>query len=232
MRRCVPVSLSPCGAGGEGRGEGGELAAETIDLSTSGACLRLSRGASLPPELELRLDAPEPLRLRARLAWHERVGREERAGLAFEGISAEARRALVRVAFSADGAHAGAHEGRARTQVGMAARLLAGLVRAFLPLRTRRRRSPRARALRPLTLVGSRGRARALQLDRGAGGLGLLLLGAPPPRGTELPLLTRERVVWTRVAHARRLAPGLWRAGLVYLPAPLAAPEAGAYLAA
>ena len=52
-------------------------------------------------------DGPEPLRLRARLVWRERVGRELRAGLAFEGTDAAARRALVRIAFTRDGVHEG-----------------------------------------------------------------------------------------------------------------------------
>jgi cellulose synthase (UDP-forming) len=114
----------------------------------------------------------------------------------------------------------------------MAVRLAAGLVRAFLPLRPRRRRSARARALRAVSLVGPRGRIRGLRTDASAGGLGLLLAGRPPAAGEAVPVLAREGLRWARVAHARRLAPGLWRAGLAYLPAPVAARVAGVYLAA
>jgi cellulose synthase (UDP-forming) len=206
--------------------------AETVDLSGTGACLLLSSNAPLAPEVELSFDSPEPLRIRARVVWREHVGREERAGLAFVGIDAAARRALVRIAYSADGAFAGAHERRARTQLGMAARLLAGIVRSLLPLRPRRRLSTRRRALRPVSFVAAGARTRALQVDASPGGIGLVFLGAAPDLAAPLPVLSRAGVRWTRVAHARRILPGLWRVGLAYLPAPVATAEARGYLAA
>jgi cellulose synthase (UDP-forming) len=222
VRRRVPALL-------------GQLEGETVDLSTTGACVRLSGAAPLPPEIEVVLggEGEERVRLGARVVWRERVGREERAGLRFEGAGAEARRALARLAWSADGAHAGAHDGRTRTQLGMGIRLVAGLVRAFLPLRPRRRLAPRRRALRLLSLVAPTGRARALQRDEGPGGIGLVLFGrAAPARGATIPRVSREGVAYLRVVHARRVVPGVWRVGLAYLPATVATGEAGAYLAA
>jgi len=206
--------------------------AETFDLSTSGACVRLASAAPLPSPLEVAFDGPEPLRLRARLVWRERVGRELRAGLAFEGPDAAVRRVLVRIAFARAGVHEGAHVRRATSQLGMAARLVVGLVRVFLPLQRRRRRSPRRLALARLALVGGAGRAWALRVDACEGGMGLLVLGRPPPPGAALPLVLPERAVWARVAHARRLLPGVWRVGLEYLPAPVSLAEPGVYLAA
>ena len=210
----------------------GGLPAETVDLSTSGACLRLDPGASLPDALEVTFDDPEPLRLGARVVWRERVGDDDRAGIAFVGAGVSERRALVRIAFCRDGVHAGAHARRARTQLGMAARLLAGLVRVFLPLRQRRRVTTRRRALARVALVGPSGRGRALRVDVGPGGMGLLAAVAPPPCGAALPLVLREGVTWARVVHVRRVLPGLWRIGLAYLPAPVAGVDPGAYLAA
>lgn len=207
-------------------------AAELVDLSTSGACVSLAPGAALGAEVEIAFDAPEPLRLRARVVWRERAGGEERAGLAFEGAGVAERRALVRIGFSRAGALAGAHDRRARSQLRMAAHLVAGLFRVFLPLRARRRLAPRRRALALLALVGPAGRARALRLDAGAGGMGLLAAGTPPAAGTPLPLVLPGGVRWARIAHRRRLAPGLWRVGLAYLPAPVAGGRAGVYLAA
>lgn len=207
-------------------------AAETVDLSTSGACVRVAPGAALPAELEVAFEHPEPLRLTARVVWRERVGAEERAGLAFVGAGAAARRALVRIGFARAGAHDGAHDRRARSQLGMAALLVRGLVGVFLPLRARRRLAPRARSLALHALVAPGRRIRALRLDVSPGGVGLLAAGAPPPAGTALPLLLPGGVRWARVAHVRRLAPGLWRLGLAYLPAPVAGVEPGVYLAA
>lgn len=223
VRRRVPVRLE---AGGLA------VAAETIDLSCSGACVRVPADVPLPPEVDLVVASPEPLRARARVAWRERVRGEIRAGLALASPPAEVRRALVRIAWSADGAFAGAHEPRARTQLGMGLRLLAGLVRAVVPLRPRRRLAPRSRAIRPMSLVLPGGSARALRLDASDGGVGLVLVGHVPAPGATIPIVARQGVRWARVAHARRLVPGVWRIGLAYLPAPVAAPEAGGYLAA
>jgi cellulose synthase (UDP-forming) len=209
----------------------GGVAAETVDLSTSGACVRIAPGTLLAAEPEVELEAPERRTLRARLAWRERVGGEERAGLAFVGAGAEDRRALVRIGFGRAGVHDGAHSARATSQVGMAARLVAGLVRVFLPLRPRRRLSPRQRALGLVALVGPAGRVRALRLDLSEGGMGLLALGAPPPAGSVLPLLLPGGVRWARVAHARRAAPRLWRVGLAFGPA-VSGAQPGVYLAA
>ncbi|HET8539957.1 MAG TPA: glycosyl hydrolase family 8 [Anaeromyxobacter sp.] len=227
VRRRIPARVR---AAGDAAGAG--LEAETVELSATGACLRLPPGAALAPEVEVALGAPDPVRARARVVWRERVGKELRAGVAFEALSAADRRALVRLAWCADGALAGAHARRARTQLGMAVRLLAGIARAFLPLRPRRRLAPRSRRLRPVSLVGPGGRARGLQTDASDGGLGLVLAGSPPRVGAPVPVLLRDGLRWARVAHARRVAPGVWRAGLAYLPAPVAAREAGVYLAA
>jgi cellulose synthase (UDP-forming) len=210
----------------------GAQRAEVVDLSTSGVCLRLAGDAPLPPEVEVIFDEPEPLRLVARVVWRERAGGEERAGLAFVDADAAARRSLVRIGFARPGVHDGAHARRARSQLGMAAHLVAGLVRVFLPERARRRLAPRRRALAVMTLVGPGRRVRALRLDAAPGGLGLLALGAPPAAGAALPLLLPDGVRWARVAHARRVAPGVWRLGLAYLPAPVAGSVPGAYLAA
>ncbi len=220
VRRRVPVRLGAV-----------STEAETIDLSATGIGVRLPADAPLPAELEVAFDTPEAMRLQGRVVWRERVGKEERAGIAFTA-SAEARRALVRVAWSADGAFAGAHERRATSQLGMAARLLAGLARAFLPDRPRRRLAPRRRAIRVLALVHPGGRTRALRIDVAAGGLGLLLLGRAPDRGASLPVLSPDGVRWARVSHAHRVVPGVWRVGLAYLPAPVAMAPSGVYLAA
>ncbi|WP_242341052.1 glycosyl hydrolase family 8 [Anaeromyxobacter sp. SG66] len=221
VRRRVPVRVEAPGLA---------LSAETVDLSLTGAALRLPAGATLPAEVELSFVTPEPLRVRARVAWREEVQGTARAGLAFEGLPAESRRALVRIAFSAEEAFAGAHDGRTRSQVAMALQLLAGIVRAFLPLRARRRLAPRRGTLRGLAWVGASRRVRGVVLDTSPGGLGALFLGRPPAEA--LPVVLRDGVRWVRVAHARRVLPGLWRAGLAFLPAPLPGGEAHEYLAA
>jgi cellulose synthase (UDP-forming) len=101
-----------------------------------------------------------------------------------------------------------------------------------------------------------------LVIDAAEGGVGLLLLGggaavrslalalvtegpavqAPailrsagegvPRGGMALALVLPEGVRWTRIAHARRVLPGVTRLGLAFVPAPPRAEQRGAYLAA
>ncbi|ABS25981.1 glycosyl hydrolase family 8 [Anaeromyxobacter sp. Fw109-5] len=221
VRRRVPVRVEAPAL---------SLCAETVDLSTTGAGLRLPASAALPPAVEVAFSAPEPLRVRARVVWREEVRGATRAGLAFEGLPAEARRALVRIAFSSEEAFSGAHDARTRSQLAMALQLLAGIARAFLPLHARRRLAPRRPSLRPLAWVGARGRVRGLVVDSSSGGFGALFLGRAPRE--DLPVLLADGIRWARVAHARRVVPGVWRAGLAYLPVPLPERPAHEYLAA
>jgi cellulose synthase (UDP-forming) len=208
VRRRLPARI-------EGAGE--VVDAETVDLGVGGAGVTVPSRRPVPAEGELVLSGAEALRLPYRLAWSERTGGVPRAGLAFVGLSAEARRALVRVAFAADGAFTGAHDARSRSQLGMALRLLAGLVRAVLPERPRRRRAPRDRILGTRALVRPGGAVRVLLTDRSATGLGLLVLGAPPEEGDAVAVLSADAPVQrARVVHVRRLLPGLWRAGLAF----------------
>jgi cellulose synthase (UDP-forming) len=58
------------------------------------------------------------------------------------------------------------------------------------------------------------------------------VLGAAPAPGALVPIVLADAVRWARVVHARRLLPGLWRAGLAYVPVPPPADRAHAYLAA
>ncbi|WP_242393704.1 glycosyl hydrolase family 8 [Anaeromyxobacter oryzisoli] len=224
VRRRLPVRVSAPGLA---------VDAATVDLAAAGAGVALEGAAPLPREVELAFGPPEALVLRARVVWCERVGHALRAGLAFPEIAPAERRALVRICFSHDGAFAGAHAGRARSQLGMAVRLLAGIAAAFAPLRSRRRQEPRARALRPAVLVRAQGAVRAVILDRSARGVGLLFLGAPPAPGDLVPVLARGAPLrWARIVHARRLLPGVWRAGAALLDGRLPAEQAHGYLAA
>jgi cellulose synthase (UDP-forming) len=209
VRRRLPARL-------EGGGE--VVEAETVDLGLGGAGVAVPARHPVPAEGELVLAGAEALRVRYRLAWSERSAGVPRAGLAFVGLDAEARRALVRVAFAADGAFAGAHDARSRSQLGMALRLLAGLARAVLPDRPRRRRAPRDRTFGARTLVRPGGAVRVLLVDRSATGLGLVVLGTPPAAGDAVAVLSADAPVRAaRVVHVRRLLPGVWRAGLVFV---------------
>ena len=137
---------------------------------------------------------------------------------------ARAHRVLV------GGALVGAHDARTRSHARHGAHLLAGIVRVFLPSRRAGASVPAGQPCAALAWVGARGRVRGVVLDLSSGGLGALFLGHPPAEA--LPIVLRDGVRWARVAHTRRVVPGVWRAGLAYLPEPLPSGEAHGYLAA
>jgi len=109
--------------------------------------------------------------------------------------------------------------------------MLAAVARALGPEREPRRLDERRRMLRAASLVGTGGAGRVFMLNASTGGLGIVVLGRCLRAGETLPVLLREGVRWARVAHVRRLAPGIARAGLAYLPEPVATDEARFYLA-
>jgi cellulose synthase (UDP-forming) len=80
--------------------------------------------------------------------------------------------------------------------------------------------------------VSERGGARALVVDTSAGGLGLLVLGNGPAQGEAVPIVAAGGVRQARIAHARRILPGLMRVGLAFLPEPVATERPRSYLAA
>ncbi|HEX8907688.1 MAG TPA: glycosyl hydrolase family 8 [Anaeromyxobacteraceae bacterium] len=205
------------------------------DLGLGGAGVELPREARWPEESELAFTlGGRAFRMPVRLVRCEARGRSARAGLAFAELPLAGRRALVRALFGRAETWAHAHDGRPRSSAGMALQLLLGLTRCFVPWRDRRRRTPRSRALGRLDLVFQGGAAPALALDRGPGGMGLLVLARRMPELSALPLLGEVGDPrWMRVVHRRRLAPFLWRLGLAASPA--AAPAGAgpaAYLAA
>lgn len=202
------------------------------DLGLGGAGAELAAEARWPERSELAVAVNgRAFRLPVRLVRCEARGRVARAGLAFDALATGERRALVRALFARAETWAHAHDARPRSGFGMALGLLAGLGRCFVPWRDRRRRSSRRRALAVLDLVFEGGAARALALDRGPGGLGLLVLARRLPELGELPLLGEGPAPRAlRVVHRRRVAPFLWRLGLAAAPAAARAPTA--YLAA
>jgi cellulose synthase (UDP-forming) len=154
-------------------------------------------------------------RVNVRAVRRERQRGVDGVGFAFEALPAPERRRLVRALFASAETWAHAHDAQPRTNLGMALRLAAGIARAFLPCRDRRRQATRHRSLGRLDLVHRGGAARALAVDRGPGGMGVLLLAwRLPPLGA-LPLLGEgAEPSWMRVVHRRRVAPFVWRLGL------------------
>jgi cellulose synthase (UDP-forming) len=233
VRAVAPLPSPPPASGGrENRRDTSGWAGILADLSLSGAAVDLDCEVELPPCVEVSFDLGG-----RRHAFAARVVRGEgrrgaaRAGLAFEGIAAEARRALACDLLGRAEAWRDAHARRPASGLAMALALARGVVLAFAPLTSRRRLRPRRPDLRVVDLVWDGGAARALVRDRSGGGLGLWVLAWRLPDVDALPLLDTAGDRWARVAHRRRVLPFLWRLGLEAGAAP--APGAcRAYLAA
>jgi cellulose synthase (UDP-forming) len=222
------LSFEVEGAVGLGRSVEVEIGTSPTHGSTPGpstssgpSAQRDRGGAAGPISLRGRLIYCEPVRagglLRRRRRW--------RCGVAFAGVSADDRRALVRLVFGQAEAWAGAHDARPRTAVGMGLAFARGLATCFAPLRAMRRCSARRRTLRLLTLVWDGRACLAVARDEAERGLGLLVIGAAPPVDSLIPVLAPGGAArWARVAHVRRLAPFLFRGGLELL-GPAGRPE-------
>ncbi len=223
IRRALPVVVESGGS---------EILTTTADVSPGGLAVLLERPLALPADVVVRMGRREPLRLQARVVYSERAGRRLRCGLAFTGVGIAERRSLTRLLFSDSAGWGAAHDGRARTSLGMAFRFARGIAAAFAPLQLRRRMHPRRRVLRWYRLVGPGRSAPVLVTDVSTGGLGLLVLGREPSPRDPLPILDAGgRARWARVVRCRRAAPFVWRVGLVLIEPP-AATTARAYLAA
>jgi cellulose synthase (UDP-forming) len=198
--------------------DGGRILLETRtrEMSLTGFSVLLAASQHVPERLRVTLGERPALAFEARQVWSENVAGRRRAGFAFLEVTPEQRRELVRVLFASAGVWTQAHDRHARTSFGMILALVGGIVRALLPSRIRRRRSPRA--LRPrLVFLRVEGRRQvALQRDRSQGGVGLFLIGRPLSMGhvplSLPPLWGRSRAA--RIAYQRRVLPGVWRVGL------------------
>ncbi len=191
------------------------------EISLSGMSFVTSSDELFPRMFDITLQDRFPFTCRARVVYHERLGRRARCGLAFLDLSEDQRRMLVLNLFADPATWQGAHARRVRSHAGMAARLLAGLGRTLKPLRRRRRLVPRssrfgfARASvgteDPLVLV----------CNRSPQGLGVLCVAREMPGDAPWTITigggpTRR----FHPIHCRRLIGPVWRVGLVQEPKP------------
>lgn len=210
------------------RAGGSYFEAPALDVSLSGIGFERQDAREWPREAELDF-VGTGLTVLARLVYEDRG----RCAYRLEALPAETRRALVRLFFSAPEAWAREHQTHTRSAVAMAFWFLAGVVRAVLPLRPRRRLRERRRSLQRVRLVAQGGGRTLLLRDHGASGLGLLVRGAPLDAEALLPVLMPGAPVrWARVVHQRKWLPGVWRVGLRFTGELHEEERADVYLAA
>lgn len=202
--------------------------APALDMSLSGVSFAREDGREWPREAQLDF-VGAGLTVQARLVYEDRG----RCAYQLGPLSLEERRALVRLFFSAPEAWARDHRTHTRSAAMMAFWFVAGVMRALLPLRPRRRLRERQRGLQRIRLV-AQGRGRTVMLrDHGKSGLGLLVRGAPLDPAVLLPvLMPGQPVRFAQVVHQRRRLSGLWRVGLRFVRVLPKEERADAYLVA
>ncbi len=189
--------------------------AKTADVGIGGCAVALPSNVALPDEFDLELDLEKPLRLRARLVYHERSAGGSRAGLAFVGLGELETHALLLGVFADPRSWDDAHAGQARSYFGAAFEFLRSIGGFLRRTRPARRRQPRRGSL-ALALARSAGRERRLWVrDRSARGFGLVLAGEEPPVGGIWRIAgSGAPVRFGRTVHVRRVGGLFWRVGI------------------
>jgi cellulose synthase (UDP-forming) len=191
---------------------GKPIHAITQDISLSGCSLILDGRIALPYSFDLVLSLNgSPLRLRAELVFHERVGRRELVGVRFIDPPEDARHAILLSVFARSETWERLRSAERRSRFGLASAFLLGFARYFRGARYWTRRYPTRNALRFPRWLGHNHRRSVWLCDVSPGGAGLLCTGRRPRSG-ELWRISELR--WGRVVHARRRFLFLWRVGL------------------
>ena len=218
VRRGLPVRLHVDDAAGEGKTS---IEAWTWDVGIGGCALRLDRPVDLPDSFELELGLDKPLRLRARLAYQERVSGRTRVGLCFVDRSEEQTHALLIGVFADPRTWHDAHGRQARSYLGAIFAFALALAGYFRSLRRTRRLHPRRRTF-------SRVRARMAGAERGfwlrdrsPRGLGLVVSGERPQAdGFWRVACGGQPVQFGRAIYVRRWAYFFWRVGIEFVAEP------------
>lgn len=206
VRTAIPIRL---------RGADCEWEGVTQDVSLTGLSFRTNPTASFPPVVEVTFQTAFPFTCRALVVYHERVaGSRVQCGLTWTDQGEDLRRRMLLTVFADPATWAHAHERRLRSNVLMAAHLLAGLVKSLLPLRRRRRRTPRRRLIQFATVQLGDHRRPVIIRDRSVQGLGMLVFGRPLGEQAQGMLIEKGGRATSYILRYRtRLAPGIWRYG-------------------
>jgi len=219
VRRAFPIRLAPDRAG---LADGPRpLEAWTVDVGIGGCGLRLDAPADLPDRFEVELGLEKPLRLRAALAYQERVGGRARIGLRFVDPSEAETHALLLGIFADPKTWEDAHAREARSYVAATVSFLAALAGYLRPIRPMRRRHPRRLTCsRPRVRIAGV-EVRAWLRDRSPRGLALVFKG-DPPRIDGLFRIAEGRGAarFGRAVYVRSYARLFWRVGIEFVAEP------------
>jgi cellulose synthase (UDP-forming) len=198
------------------------ITARTIDLSLSGCALQLDEARLLPSEFSLEIQtAGEPIEVRGRLVYHERVRGQYRVGVEFLGLSSDTRQKLLLQVIAAPETWATVHEHEAQGYLSAAASFVSAMARFPRSHRSRSRRHPRAARFQMLRLLREGREEGALLRNLSPLGLGVVCTGSPPIVGASwrISFLTGP-ARWGRVVYTRRALPFVWSVGVELTDSP------------
>ncbi len=218
VRRALPVQLQVGDAGGEGTAS---TLAWTFDVGIGGCALLLDRPVDLPNVFDLELGLDKPLRLRAQLAYQERMAGRTRVGLRFVERSEAQTHALLIGVFADPRTWDGAHARQSRSYLGAVVSFGIAMAGFFRSLRRTRRHHPRRFAFSRVRARMAGAERRGWLRDRSPRGLGFVMSGAPPRADGLWRVACAGQVVrFGRAAYVRRWAFFFWRVGIEFVAEP------------
>jgi cellulose synthase (UDP-forming) len=219
VSRAFPVRLhveEPVASGGR------PIEAWTTDVGIGGCALLLDAPVELAPTFALDLGLDKPIRLRARVAYQERVAGRTRLGLAFVDRGDAENHALLLGVFADPKTWESAHRRQARSYPMAVVSFVLSLAGYLRSSRRTRRRHPRRR-----TFGRARWRLAGAEhgvwlRDRSPHGLGLVVGGGAAPRTDGLwRVVGRDGATRIgRTVHVRRFWFSLWRVGIAFVAEP------------
>jgi cellulose synthase (UDP-forming) len=219
VSRAFPVRLhveEPVASGGR------PIEAWTTDVGIGGCALLLDAPVELAPTFALDLGLATPIRLRARVAYQERVAGRTRLGLAFVDRGDAENHALLLGVFADPKTWESAHRRQARSYPMAVVSFVLSLAGYLRSSRRTRRRHPRRR-----TFGRARWRLAGAEhgvwlRDRSPHGLGLVVGGGAAPRTDGLwRVVGRDGATRIgRTVHVRRFWFSLWRVGIAFVAEP------------
>jgi cellulose synthase (UDP-forming) len=218
VRRALPVQLQVSDAAGEGTSSS---EAWTFDVGIGGCALLLDRPVDLPNVFDLELGLEKPLRLRAQLAYQERMSGRTRVGLRFVDRSEEQTHALLIGIFADPKTWDDAHARQSRSYLGAVLSFAVAMAGFFRSLRRTRRHHPRRLAFSRIRARMAGAERRGWLRDRSPRGLGLVLRGeAPRVDGLWRVACANQTVRFGRAIYVRRWAFFFWRIGIEFVAEP------------
>ncbi|MFZ5571336.1 MAG: glycosyl hydrolase family 8 [Thermodesulfobacteriota bacterium] len=206
LRVSIPFTLTSGGV---------SLSAATSDISLTGLSFRTGPEDRIPGAVELTLFAAEPLRIPARLVYHDREkGGRSRCGFCFQFRDPGDRNQLLLRTFADPATWEDVHGEHTRSNLLMGFYFIRGIFSCFSSSMVLKRSEVRYKSLTFMRLANGRRRVAALLRNRSAAGRGFLVF-TPAIQGNEKWMLGNQEAgtMEMELVYQQKMAPLVFRVG-------------------